>query len=200
MKIKGAIIMENIALPKETLTYSKIKLNKNILNQSNDGIVYNELTNLFNELQALINYTAGYLIKQLNSKPSNKDDEYFKGLFHEVDSTNKKLKKKGAILKNEIMDYIKYNNVDIHYLDDVLKYEQKITKRFLNKELNYNQLELICSYISELLANLKMNLKIKKVNNKQEKKTLLTQGEKKTFSIKTPYVLNQKLYKEKKPA
>ncbi len=191
--------MENIALPKETFSYSKIRLNENILNQSNNRVVQNELTNLFNELQTLIKYMADYLIKQLNSNHSNKDDEYFKGLFHEVDSTNKKLKNKGLILKNEIIDYLKYNNVDIKYLHDVLKYEQKITKRFLNKELNYDHLELICSYISELLANLKMNLKIKKVN-KQEKKTLLTQGEKKTFSINTPYVLNQKLYKEKKPA
>lgn len=199
MKIKGAIIMENIALPKETFSYSKMRLNESILDQSNNKIVQNELTNLFNELQLLIKYMGDHLGEQLNSNHSNKNNEYFKGLFHEVYSTSRKLKNKGLSLKNEIIDYLKCESVDNKYLLDVLRYEQKITKRFLIKELNSNYIELICSYISELLANLKMNLRIKK-NVNPERKVLLTQGKKQTVFLESAYNLTQNLYKDKMSA
>ncbi|MER3122879.1 hypothetical protein ABQG71_17035 [Bacillus altitudinis] len=199
MKIKGAIIMENIALPKETFSYSKMRLNESILDQSNNKIVQNELTNLFNELQLLIKYMGDHLREQLNSNHSNKNNEYFKGLFHEVYSTSRKLKNKGLSLKNEIIDYLKCESVDNKYLLDVLRYEQKITKRFLIKELNSNYIELICSYISELLANLKMNLRIKK-NVNPERKVLLTQGKKQTVFLESAYNLTQNLYKDKMSA
>ncbi|MEF3087105.1 hypothetical protein [Bacillus altitudinis] len=199
MKIKGAIIMENIALPKETFSYSKMRLNESILDQSNNKIVQNELTNLFNELQLLIKYMGDHLGEQLNSNHSNKNNEYFKGLFHEVYSTSRKLKNKGLSIKNEIIDYLKCESVDNKYLLDVLRYEQKITKRFLIKELNSNYIELICSYISELLANLKMNLRIKK-NVNPERKVLLTQGKKQTVFLESAYNLTQNLYKDKMSA
>lgn len=174
MDLRGVVIMKNINLQKHYfLNYSQFYFNnqkvKNLSNNYHE-ILQNRLK-IFEEMimgafQNLFDFLSNYFNNHLNIKKELNKLKLLEDIIYEYSE----YRHNGIDLINQMVDQLNEKEIDqptFDLLNDIISYQEDITRKILCKELTLERIEVVFEHIKEVPYYLKSDLEIDNLPSKK---------------------------------